>query len=325
FADGEYFINIYYTQKGSRALTADGHPLGFDQLPLSGAYAVPKTRKEGHIKVSENRTKITVNGNHFFYRFDKLKGCFEKMNINGNDIINTRAEWNIYRAPTDNDRHIRMMWKRGGYDRAAVNCRKAEVEYGDTVVIRSELTISAAHCKYIVSVKADWEIYPDGTVELSCECDKNEDMPYLPRFGIRAETDVKTVEYYGCGPYESYEDKHEASYIGLFKSDVDEMHEDYIFPQENGSHCFCRMARFIADGYTWTVYADNFSFNASRYTQEELDVKRHNYELEESDKTILCIDYRMSGIGSHSCGPELPEKYRIDDKRFTYKQIWKFE
>ena len=53
------------------------------------------------------------------------------------------------------------------------------------------------------------------------------------------------------------------------------------------------------------------SFNASQYTQEELWSKRHNYELEKSPYTVLCLDYQMAGVGSNSCGPALYQKYRI--------------
>ena len=63
-----------------------------------------------------------------------------------------------------------------------------------------------------------------------------------------------------------------------------------------------------------------FSFNASVYTQEELERKRHNYELEPCGSTVLCLDHRMAGIGSKSCGPDLPEQYRVsaDSFRFSF-------
>ena len=41
------------------------------------------------------------------------------------------------------------------------------------------------------------------------------------------------------GPQESYVDKCRASSHGIYRSSVDEMHEDYIRPQENGSHADC--------------------------------------------------------------------------------------
>ena len=55
------------------------------------------------------------------------------------------------------------------------------------------------------------------------------------------------------------------------------------------------------------------------YTQEELTEKAHNYELEESPYTVLCVDYRQSGIGSNSCGPELAEEYQLNEEAFEFR------
>ena len=58
----------------------------------------------------------------------------------------------------------------------------------------------------------------------------------------------------------------------------------------------------IRDRYGIVVSAENaFSFNASYYTQEELEEKTHNYELAESDSVVFCVDYALNGIGSNSC------------------------
>ncbi|MBP3877272.1 MAG: hypothetical protein J6E44_04870, partial [Lachnospiraceae bacterium] len=36
--------------------------------------------------------------------------------------------------------------------------------------------------------------------------------------------------------------------------------------------------------------------------------------------TVLCIDHRMAGIGSKSCGPDLQKKYQVceDSWHFTF-------
>ena len=68
------------------------------------------------------------------------------------------------------------------------------------------------------------------------------------------------------------------------------------------------------------VSAENaFSFNASYYTQEELEKKTHNYELTESDSVVFCVDYALNGIGSNSCGPVVLEQYRFDDVLFRFQ------
>ena len=67
------------------------------------------------------------------------------------------------------------------------------------------------------------------------------------------------------------------------------------------------------------VSGQPFSFNASIYTQEELERAAHNYELEEAGSTVLCIDYALNGIGSNSCGPVVLDQYRFDDATFRFQ------
>lgn len=146
------------------------------------------------------------------------------------------------------------------------------------------------------------------------------EFPYLPRFGLTftlPEAEDR-VEYTGYGPYESYCDKHLASWIDRFETTVEELHEDYIKPQENGSHCHCSEVR---TGSFHAAGSRPFSFNASCYTVEELSQKAHNYELEKSGHIILHLDYAMSGVGSNSCGPELSKKYRVDEKEMHWEML----
>lgn len=131
---------------------------------------------------------------------------------------------------------------------------------------------------------------------------------------------MSKVTYCGIGPVESYIDKRRAGYHGLFNADVKALHEDYLRPQENGSHYDCDYIRISNDRVRINVAGEKtFSFNASVYTQEELTQKSHNYQLEESPYTVLCVDYRQSGIGSNSCGPELAPQYQLNDSKFCFK------
>ena len=98
------------------------------------------------------------------------------------------------------------------------------------------------------------------------------------------------------------------------------MHEDYIRPQENGSRCGCDYVILSGPwGRLGAVGESPFSFNASRYTQEELTQKAHNYELKPCKSTVLCLDYRQNGIGSNSCGPVLGDSYRFKEHEFRFR------
>ena len=145
-------------------------------------------------------------------------------------------------------------------------------------------------------------------------------IEFLPRFGLRlfVPTSFDSVDYFGYGPYESYIDKHQASYIGNFTANVSEMYEDYTRPQENSSHYGCKYM-CLTDGNVKVRFegGKDFSFNVSEYTQEELAEKRHNFELDKCESNVVCVDYKMAGVGSNSCGPALAEKYRVPLPSFT--------
>jgi beta-galactosidase len=136
---------------------------------------------------------------------------------------------------------------------------------------------------------------------------------------------LDSLEYLGYGPTESYIDKHEATWYGKFRSTVAAEHVDYPKPQENGGHWGCdRLLLTDSAGTGLLVERDEkqgeapFSFNVSPYTQEELTAKGHSFQIEPSGSTVFCLDYTQSGIGSNSCGPGLPKKYRLEAGEFSF-------
>ena len=93
----------------------------------------------------------------------------------------------------------------------------------------------------------------------------------------------------------------------------------YLKPQENGSHYGCREVKVVNSADCFTVQSHTpFSMNVSPYSQEELGSKKHQYDLEKSGSTILCVDYKMSGVGSNSCGPALKEQYRLNETEWDW-------
>ncbi len=148
------------------------------------------------------------------------------------------------------------------------------------------------------------------------------EFPVLPRFGIRLflREDFDKISYFGMGPYESYQDKCRASGHGLYHAKVRDLHEPYLRPQENGSHTDCSYVAVSDDRSVLTVVSEKtFSFNASVYTQEELEQKMHEHELEPSGSTVLCLDYAQNGIGSNSCGPEVLSRYQFQEEEFLFE------
>lgn len=118
---------------------------------------------------------------------------------------------------------------------------------------------------------------------------------------------------------ENYVDMHYHTRVGLYESCPSREYVPYIRPQEHGNHTGTKMLQI--GGMTVTA-DDPFEFCVSRYSSENLTVAEHTDELRESEDLHVRVDYRVSGVGSHSCGPELQDKYKMMDKEFRFSFRW---
>ena len=109
---------------------------------------------------------------------------------------------------------------------------------------------------------------------------------------------------------------HNGSKKGMYASNAKSEYVDYIKPQEHGNHYD---TNYLNLGEYSFVSQQGFEFNISQYSTSQLDNKMHNYELEKSKYTNVRIDYKVSGIGSNSCGPKLLEKYQMNDSKVEFK------
>lgn len=106
--------------------------------------------------------------------------------------------------------------------------------------------------------------------------------------------------------------------IGWFESDTAKEYVPYIRPQEHGNHSNCKELR-LQNGLCFTA-DDEFEIQVSDYSAKALTLAEHIDELKANGAVNVRIDYRDSGVGSNSCGPEILEKYRLKEKdiRFVF-------
>lgn len=327
---GKVYLKLRYQLKKELPLLPAKHELGFDEVLLANVDGRNQTavkwlaeaEEKNEISVSETDTEITLKASDFTYAISKRTGLFTKLQYAGRDYLNHPMELNIWRAPTDNDMYIRAKWESAHFHEAYTRAYKVETiqnQYG--VIVMSHVGVVAPTVQKILDVELVWKVESSGRITASMEVSKDAEFPELPRFGVRVffNKNLSEASYYGMGPQESYRDKHRAASHGLYRSAVKDLHEDYIMPQENGSHFDCDYVELYNGRYGIAAVSETpFSFQASNYTQEMLAQAKHNYELEESDSTVLCIDYALNGIGSNSCGPEVLAAYRFDEKEFQF-------
>lgn len=306
--------------------------IGFEQFDLSTeSYTVKKLPDSTNsmVEVFEEEECIYVKGENFCYCFDKEKGNFSSLIYNDMEMLTKGMEFDVYRAPLDNDIlysgvdvPVKYSWKTLGLAHTApytyeVMANKTK----EGVSIHCHMSLVVKHMENIAKMETVYCIDNRGQIQAKIQAKIRADIEFLPRFGIRMGIgkEFGTCRYFGLGPAESYIDKREGCYVDLFEAETDEMFENYIMPQENSSHCgvhYCILER-DSIGMIWQSEKP-FSFQVMPYTREELAAKKHHFELEESDWLELHIDYAMSGVGTGSCGPYTFEKYRLSEKEFDF-------
>ncbi len=304
--EGEYAIHFFEYQ--------DGRLVGEDEVGHQTYEAGLPAQGSGALTVTETNRHITITGEDFHYVYNKQTACFDELVYRQVRLLDKPMAYNIWRAPTDNDRNIRLKWESVCYDRATSRGYGMTVERHDHAVrLTTPFSVGGEYAAVPVRGTAAWTVHANGQIDIEMDVSRREKSPMLPRFGLRLflPKAMQQVEYFGYGPNESYVDKHRASFRHLYASNVKAMHENYLKPQENGSHYDCTYLK-VSDGRNGlAAMGEGFCFNASNYTQEELTQKMHSYELEEEQSVVLCLDAHQSGIGSNSCGPELLEQYHV--------------
>ena len=314
FSDRETYIRFIFTAKNDTLYCKKGEEVCFDQIKLSDAPSPEQeTESSSPVTLDDQPLYTTVTVGDITYHFNKRLSAFDSICISGKELLDRPLSFNFFRAPVDNDvmkddwysAHLHDFTVKNYGVSSSKTAHGAEISLRQSFVWSIHQPFAYMDVTYLISSEG---------LDIKCKAEFSNKVTFLPRFGIRLFTpkSFDRVEYYGYGPYESYADKHQASYIGKFSAYIHDMHEDYIRPQENGSHCGCKSLT-VTDGETNISFTspEPFSFNASEYTQEELAGKRHNFELEKYGSSVICVDGMMAGVGSNSCGPALAEKYRL--------------
>lgn len=320
-ADKNVYIRFIFSAKSNTSYCEKGYEVCFDQLCLNEVCYVSKPASDSASVVSESPVEITITAGKNIFRFNKLIGYFDSVLSAGTELLDAPIKFNFFRAPTDNDT-MKGDWYRAhlhDYD-TKIYSIKTDME-GNAAKITVEQSFGWNMYQPFAKAYVVYTIDGNGVLNIKCEAETSNKVTFLPRFGIRLfmPKAFDRVKYFGYGPYESYADKHQASYIGKFDCDIADMHEDYIRPQENSSHFGCKhMTVYSSDRSVTFTSTSNFSFNASEYTEEELAGKRHNYELQKCSSNVICADAMMAGVGSASCGPALNEKYRLPIPKISF-------
>ncbi len=303
-------LNVY--------LKKDGKEYARTQHILPCELKAEKTNAK--VELTEDALNIYAKGERFSYIFSKHYGVFTSIIVDGEEQLDGRGVLSAMRAPTDNDSRMKPLWtfqniwQGENLDKTFSKIYSCEIIDGDICLSGSVAGVSRVPVfKYELKVS----ISQKGKINFNVKADVRGDAQWLPRFGYEfvLKGENNSFTYFGKGPNENYIDLSHGTYLGLYSSDTKQEFVKYVRPQEHGNH---RAAKMLSIGKLNFLGRDTFEFAVSDYTTDNVYKANHTDDLIPDGKTHLRIDYKVSGIGSASCGPDLKPEYQLNEKKIDF-------
>ena len=328
----EYVVHLFAYQKSPDPMIPVGYEVAREEFYInldSWFNTVSQNREEvkplaenGKLIYSENGIKLVINTRN---------GRVETYSKDGKSILIGMPEPYFWRAPIDNDFGNHMETKASAW-RAA---------HSNKTLMSADLAPSGVKLQYqLHDVEAiytlTYTILKGGKLQIESSIQITGDEAELPRFGMRMALpkSFNQLRYYGRGPFENYQDRNTASFLGEYSNLVkNEYTSTYIRPQENGYHTDGRWITLSnLDGQTLKVEGlQPLSFSALHFITEDFDPgltkkQQHSNDPVERNATYLHVDLRQRGVGGDNSWGMLPhEEYRLLDKEYSYGFILSLE
>ena len=240
----------------------------------------------------------------------------------GENVLSSPSRYTAWRAPTDNDMYIVKHWKDRHVHKCKTNVYSAETFCdGKSAGVTFVGTFGAPSVFPLYRTETTYKVTGGKlSVHIHAEKPEHADVDYMPRFALMLELKkgFEKLRYAAMGPESCYIDFRNHAYYDVFESTVKDQLEHMIHPQECGNHYGADFVTVSNGKTSLTASGRGFEFSALHFSPEMLEAAAHDFELVPSKSTFLLLDYKVGGIGSHSCGPRLPEQYRFNDDEFEF-------
>lgn len=269
----------------------------------------------------EDDLTVYANGERFKYAFSKQTGNLISMFIDGTEQLKEPVVLSLFRAPTDNDRHMRDLWCNMNIwqgENLDVIFNKTYDMFVKDGKIYVSASVAGISRRPVYKYQLVISVYEDGRINCKMNGDVHQSAVYLPRIGFEYILKKKNAsfEYFGYGPRESYMDMMHHASLSWHKSSADKEYVNYIYPQEHGNHTSVQELKI---GKIKFSAKQGMDINVSSFSAMQLYKANHTDEIGKSEATYVHIDYRNSGLGSASCGPNIIEKYALTEKKIKFE------
>ncbi|MEG1706286.1 MAG: hypothetical protein RR291_02205, partial [Clostridia bacterium] len=279
------------------------------------------TTRNNSLSLEETEDSFTILLNNSRYLVNKKSGMLGNIICNSQSLLKKESDIVLLRAPIDNDMFEILAMKQRQLDEYSVMCNSFLCDTDNNKIIFDITAISKGR-ENIFNGTISYFVTVDNKLGIEISVEIAKEIEYLLRFGLRLPLIDKfnKVDYFGYGE-DSYCDKFHHTQKLTYTTNIDDMSVNYLKPQERGSHYMTERVKAYADKVALEVTNmrnKTFSFNFNKYSIEQLSTARHSYDMIEEKTSYLIVDYKMSGIGSNSCGPKLCDKYKVKDKKINF-------
>ncbi|GLC90365.1 glycoside hydrolase family 2 TIM barrel-domain containing protein [Lysinibacillus piscis] len=330
----EVRIYLSYREASDTLYAKKGHEITRESFLLAQT-KVEKTVKTitsvgSNFEIEEEAAQLIVKNNLFKAVFSNIYGTLICFASEGEEIIHKGPEVTLWRAIIDNDMYKKDAWVndyflRNTKEQLGEVSYEVKEDYIDIVITKF---LSAVNQAWGFSLTYNYRITKNGALNIDLRGEKvlrGKQIPeMLPRIGITMHLNqgYQDVTWYGRGDAESYQDTKRSQPIGLYKKTVEEMHTDYVYPQENGSRCDTSFLAISKGDHAYLInFKEEHDFTIHDYETSALEAATHRGMIKKSPFNVLTIDYKQSGVGSNSCGEEQLPPYRtvIEDFHLQFE------
>ena len=325
----EYVLTVSARAKAGTIPGVDtGTIIGWEQFPL-GREAAPTVAVSGKAALADKGGKLTLSAGGAELVIDRRTGLVDGYSAKGRLLLQGGAP-NFYRALIDNDIGTGLtksheVWKRASEARVVEGIEAKRLDNGG-----AEVTVRYAVGDGAARFVSRYRMGGDGRVTVSGDFTPlAEKLPGPLRIGLAFTMPqaIDTLEWYGRGPHETYQDRATGAPIGLWRGRIADQNHDYMRPQETGNKVDVRWMELLQRG-AGGVRIDGaapLSMNALAFPYEDLSRRppgtRRSTDIVPHDHVSLMVDAVQAGVGGDNSwdqGGRPLKQYRVPIAPLSY-------
>lgn len=320
-ATSEYHLNLYALNKTETDLLPKNHVVAYEQFQLTKQILATPLKISGEVLVSKTKDSIIISNKNFNLKFDVAKGTLSSLAYGNGNVLKQGITPNFWRALTDNDfgafrnkKHTENLkrWREATNKQSLVSIKllhNSKENDAENMTVDGEVTVQTLLDLPSVEgqIMISYTVNSKGEIKVNNQLiNISEDLIHLPRFGnnLILKDEYQTVEWFGRGPHENYNDRNTSALVGKYKSSVEALYFPYIRPQENGYKTDTRWITFKnkAGKGVKIEGLQLLSFSAHHQYNDDFDAgdskqQRHTTDIKKRPFVNINIDYKQTGVG----------------------------